>query len=89
MPRRDKAGLGRPENRPEASLGRPETGVGRPDVGLVRPEASVARPDATSLVARLTEGSQTLNRENPFRDAILGLGRPLPFIQLNVFLVCR
>ena len=39
-----------------------------------RPESGAGRPEVAALVTRLAEGSQTLNRENPFRDAILGIG---------------
>jgi hypothetical protein len=75
LPRRDKAGLGRPEAAPVRHERSDPPASGRPEDGLGRPEAA-------ALAARLAEGSgQTLTRENPFRDAILGLGRS--FQQIN------
>jgi hypothetical protein len=71
LPRRDKAGLGRPEAAPVRHERSDPPASGRPEDGPGRPEAA-------ALAARLAEGSsQTLTRENPFRDAILGLGRSL------------
>ncbi len=72
LPRRDKAGLGRPETAPVRLHERSDP----PASG--RPEDGPGRLEAAALAARLAEGSgQTLTRENPFRDAILGLGKAL------------
>jgi hypothetical protein len=109
LPRRDKAGLGRPEAAASSASGRLEPGTGggpgrpeagpgggpgRTDPGLgggpgrtdagpgggpgrsdAGPGGGPGRKEAVPLAIRLADGSQTLHRENPFRDAILGLGK--------------
>lgn len=63
LPRRDRAGLGRPE--PSNGKGPPSDGSNQPVMGE---STSTSRPETTDKPVK----NNPINQENPFRDAFLG-----------------